>query len=244
MTIKQFISISFFSIYFLIGCTNKTEELRKNAEEGNINAQYELAKLYLNGARGFKPDQKQAFLWFEKAAEQGHPEAQYETGVFYKGGKFSRNGELAYKYFKLSAEQGNKNAQNELGRIYRFGSDDAKVSPNKKKSIECFTKAAKQNHEESLFFLGVMYEHGEGLKKDISKAAGFYKKAANLGHVHSQLYIGKMYCEGNGVEKNLDSAAFYVNKSIELAKKMECETCENDAKKVWDDYYLWKYLME
>jgi len=46
------------------------KETRILAEQGNIQAQYELGILYENG-QGVKQDYKQAFKWYSKMAEQG-----------------------------------------------------------------------------------------------------------------------------------------------------------------------------
>ncbi len=44
------------------------------------NAQYNLARLYLDGAEGFAKDSRQAARWFNLAAEKGHVESQALLG--------------------------------------------------------------------------------------------------------------------------------------------------------------------
>ncbi len=51
----------------------------KAAEQGHVQAQYELGRLYLfSGDNEVPQDYKQAFFWYTKAAEQGHVFAVYD----------------------------------------------------------------------------------------------------------------------------------------------------------------------
>ena len=59
--------------------------LRKAAEQGDIDAQYELGNCYYNG-RGVSEDKAEAVKWYRKAAEQGHVNAQYQLGFLYEIG--------------------------------------------------------------------------------------------------------------------------------------------------------------
>jgi len=56
--------------------------LRPQAEQGDVNAQYDLALMYFNG-EGVPQDFTEAEKWWRKAAEQGNAEAQYNLGVMY-----------------------------------------------------------------------------------------------------------------------------------------------------------------
>ena len=54
----------------------------KAAEQGNVNAQYNLGNLYLRG-QGASQNDNLAFSWFIKAAEQGDAPAQYNLCLLY-----------------------------------------------------------------------------------------------------------------------------------------------------------------
>jgi len=45
-------------------------DLRRRAEEGDSNAQYELGRIFMVGL-GLSQDYQQAAKWYERAAEQG-----------------------------------------------------------------------------------------------------------------------------------------------------------------------------
>lgn len=54
---------------------------------------------------------------------------------------------------------------------------------------------------------GVAYEHGEGVPKDLSKAAALYCEAGLAGDAEALYNLGWMYANGRGVERD-DSIAF------------------------------------
>ena len=58
---------------------------RPLAQAGDAEAQYRLGVMYAEG-RGVAPNDAEAALWFERAAEQGEPMAQYNLGASYAEG--------------------------------------------------------------------------------------------------------------------------------------------------------------
>ena len=76
------------------------EELKAQAESGDINSQVILANKYFNG-EGLKQDKKEALKWYKLAAEKGHAGAQTTMGLFYSGawGLIEPNMEVALQYF-------------------------------------------------------------------------------------------------------------------------------------------------
>jgi hypothetical protein len=68
--------------------------------------------------KGTDRDDVEAFNWYLKAAEQGHPNAQYNLGVIYaKGRGIKPDIEEAKKWYRKAAEQGDENAQTALDRL-------------------------------------------------------------------------------------------------------------------------------
>lgn len=61
-------------------------------------------------------DEKNAFFWGLKAAEQDYPGGQYTVGTYYeKGIGVEQDYAEAAKWFRKAADQGNEYAQYELG---------------------------------------------------------------------------------------------------------------------------------
>ena len=61
-------------------------ELKRLAESGDADAQYNLGVMYAFG-EGVAKDQVEAVKWYRKAAEQGDADAQYNLGVRYAKGE-------------------------------------------------------------------------------------------------------------------------------------------------------------
>src|SRR5436309_3203198 len=59
--------------------------IRPLADQGNAEAQYNLAIMYFTG-QGVPKDYAEAAKWFRLAAEQGHAGAQYALGVMFNLG--------------------------------------------------------------------------------------------------------------------------------------------------------------
>ncbi len=83
------------------------DNLKKSAESGDPEAQYNLFFRY-NSGRGVKADRSRALQWLKKSAEAGYARAQWYLGNEYifgaSGLKADKN--EALRWFKLSAEQG------------------------------------------------------------------------------------------------------------------------------------------
>lgn len=94
---------------------------KKLAEQGNAEAQYNLAILYRQG-KGIMQDHKLALQWFEKAAQQGLASAEYYLGHLYDTGDgVTKDAAVAFGWYKKAAEKGNPLAQSNLGVAYANG---------------------------------------------------------------------------------------------------------------------------
>ena len=89
------------------------EELKTMAEQGCVDAQYNLAKYYKA-----KNDWAKAAVLFAKAAEQGDKYAQFYLGVCYELGKgVEQNFVKAADWYTKAAEQGMPEAQFNIARL-------------------------------------------------------------------------------------------------------------------------------
>ena len=89
--------------------TQAAKWFRLAAEQGNVDAQYNLGTMYSNG-QGVPQDYAQAVKWLRLAAEQGDASAQNSLGLMYgKGEGVPEDYVQAHKWFNLAAAQGNAN---------------------------------------------------------------------------------------------------------------------------------------
>lgn len=87
-------------------------------EAGDCDAQYWLGFCYHEDV-GFKQDIREAFSWYLKAAEKGHPEAQNYVGRFLLDGRsgISANKEEGIRWLKMAAKQYQPDAIEKLKEI-------------------------------------------------------------------------------------------------------------------------------
>lgn len=119
LTFPNILSGTFLTIVglFLMGCEVKT--LDELAEDGDAEAQFELAQIYDTGDfyEDGNPDENhvdlaKAALWYRKAAEQGHPEAQYELALMYDNGDgVQEDLAQATEWYRRAAKQGHVDAK-------------------------------------------------------------------------------------------------------------------------------------
>jgi TPR repeat protein len=78
-----------------------------------------------------------------------------------------------------------------------------------------FSSSAKQGDARSRFAIGMMYHNGQGVPKDYTQAASWYRKAAEQGHAASQYSLGLMYSKGEGIQQDSEQAVGWYRKAAE-----------------------------
>lgn len=119
----------------------KLQDLTKKAEQGDIDAQYELGCLYRSGKHR---NYSAALLWLLKAAEQGHAASQNAVGEIFLWNKKKqlRDEKKAFYWFLKAAEQGEAQAYFNLSKVYFEGKGCAE---NFEESTYWLQKAAEEN---------------------------------------------------------------------------------------------------
>jgi TPR repeat protein len=92
------------------------EEWLPYAKQGDAQAQYNLAGLYVNGY-GVDLDDKKAFEWYQKSAQQGFAKAQFNIGAMY--------------LTSIGVEKSYSKAKHWLSLAYENGIEDSEVLWNK-----------------------------------------------------------------------------------------------------------------
>jgi TPR repeat protein len=82
----------------------------KEAGEGDLEAQFQLAECYFKG-RGVEKNEQEAALWYERAARGGHARAQCNYAMIrFLGRGVASNPAEAWMWMKLSLRQNDLNA--------------------------------------------------------------------------------------------------------------------------------------
>lgn len=90
-----------------------------------------------------------------------------------------------------------------LGHIeFQLGLKNLKAN-RPKAAVDNFKTASTHHHPEATFNLGICYEKGMGIEKNLKSAMQCYRAAANLGHKKSMYNLGVFYAQGlGGLKKN------------------------------------------
>jgi len=137
--------------------------IRQKAEQGDGDAQEDLARAYYTGT-GVAQDYTQAAQWFRKAADQGRAAAQLHLGVQYDLGRgVPQDAKQGYAWIRKAADQGLDDAQDRLAVHYALGRG---VLQDVKQAVEWFRKASEQGHAGAQLSLGLQYVQGDGVKRD------------------------------------------------------------------------------
>lgn len=187
---KNLITIVLFMISFMLalfGCATSgngiaIEELRVKANQGDVNAQLQLCKVYDVGY-GVVKNQAEAAAWCRKAADQGSPAAQNSLGSMYQYGEgVPQDNAEAVRWYQKATDQGYGEAYTNLGYMYDGGLG---VKQNRQTAVKLYHNAAEKGSLNAMLNLGVSYWRGEGVSKDLVQAymwldlARFYTQRSN-----------------------------------------------------------------
>ena len=164
--------------------------IEKEANKGNSEAQYYLAKMYDSG-HGARKNINKAYYWYTKSADQGNSNAQNNLAYMFSHGEgVKKNKRKAFELYSKSATQGNDAAQYNLALFY---SEGIVVKQNWASAIYWFRKSAEQDYEKALNAMGIIYQFGKGVTIDRDEAIKWYKKAAEKGDVQSMWNLSTLY---------------------------------------------------
>src|SRR5215470_6813986 len=104
---------------------------------------------------------------------------------------------------RTRAESGDTLAQHDL---FKFLSQQDSYAPGYDIALDWLRRLTLDNHPDALYFLGFLYEHGHGLRRDYAKAAENYQAAALLGNHFAQNNLASLYQHGQGVPKSVGKA--------------------------------------
>ncbi|MDH5547193.1 MAG: sel1 repeat family protein [Gammaproteobacteria bacterium] len=118
-----------------------------SAEEGDMEAQYNLGFMYETGW-GIGIDERKAVRWYKEAADQQHDMAQLRLGMMYVVGKgVEKDQDAGVELLRLSAENGNRIAEILVQEVFDIG--DAKKL-NAEKLISGLRRVVDEGEKEAL----------------------------------------------------------------------------------------------
>ena len=152
-----------------------------DAESGNADAQYWVARCQEYGARNLK----EAREWYFKSADAGSPKAMFKAAWFaanrlgIEGMAFDEARKLAIRYAKAASEAGNADGTALLAWLKFI---DCNAMRDFESALPMIRTAADENSLLGKTMLGRMYIDGTGVKKDLAKAEQLLLEAVDQGY--------------------------------------------------------------
>ncbi|MBQ7544836.1 MAG: SEL1-like repeat protein [Synergistaceae bacterium] len=116
------------------------------AQHGDVNAQFEVGRMYAEGD-GTEKNYTKAAEWYQKAAMRKHDMAQNNLGDLYRFGNGVRQDfDKAREWYEKAASRNNEHALFSLGWMYEFGEG---VYPDINKAREYYGKSASRGNEDA-----------------------------------------------------------------------------------------------
>ena len=130
-----------------------------------------------------------------------------------------------------AAEMGNVDAQKSLANEF-YDNEDYE------QAFRWCSMAAKQKDENALFFMGYLYDNGQGTAQDHKAAVEWYMKAAQQGNEQAQNIIGECYYNGDVLPQDYKKAVQWFQKAaIKVGDAtLNLATCYYEGKGVEKNY--------
>src|SRR6266478_889274 len=186
-------------VTFAISDEETVRLLKRDADQGNANAQGRLGYFYESGRGGLAKDDREAARLYRLAADQGNASARNNLGGLYRDGRggLSKDDREAARLFKLAADQAQADARVNLGYFYETGHGG--LAKDDREAVRLYRLAADQGNPYGQNNLGGLYrDGGGGLAKDDREAGRLYKLAADQGNASARVNLGYFYEKGRG----------------------------------------------
>ena len=158
----------------------------KNAFDGNAESGYQLGDRYFYG-KGVAADRNIAREWYKFAAEKGHSGARYMYGyLLLAEARGERDLIDGIKYLKKAANRRHTGAMLLLARNYFYG---VGVKKSEKKAFKVWKKASDTGCPEAKYYLGLCYEKGIAVKRDVIKSKSYLFSALESGYTASRTLL-------------------------------------------------------
>jgi len=195
--------------------------LKKRADEGDLNSQLLMGRLYHFGCGLVQRDPKSALEWYRKAADQDSSIAEVEIGTYYRAP--GNDKAEALRWYRRAAERRDSIAERNLGRLL---AETAAAS----KSFDAATwlrRAAEHGDDLAVEDLMKLYNDGtanpeKNLEENRRQGVLLLQSWANQGNAPAQTELALAYSMGSlGLKKDAVQAFQWMTKAAEKSPEAE-----------------------
>ena len=183
-------------------------------ERGNEDAIIDLGILHVEAEYG-AINYPKAYELFSSLAERGIPDAEYNLALMYDQGLgVARDFDKAFSLYLSAHKKGFESATYNLALLF---SDELELNgEDYTQLVTAFQTAAKENHPMAIYTLGDMHQYGDGVAKNLSKAASFYSRAADFNDPFILKLIAERYLDIGSELFDLELAKFYYKQAFQF----------------------------
>ena len=193
------------------------KRLKRAAENDNFDV-LAVGIMYLKGL-GVEQNFDKAREYLEKAAALKAHYANYYLGEMYeKGLGVEQNLETARKFYKLAAALLNQDSSPFIILTQIFGSkkDAEKAEQLYHELYDWRLDAANFGNSDCMWKIGMMYEKGQYVEKNLDTALEWYKKSAAQNNSEAMRILGYLYEHGEDVPQDYKKAVEWYEKAVAL----------------------------
>ncbi len=184
------------------------------ADAGEAGAEHMLMRLFEEKKIYAKDLQAEALKWTRRAAEKGVVHAQYSLGKIYA--EEQDNVKAAVEWYRKAAEQGHPDAYYQLGAIFTKGAKEVRADADEGRHMyqiaaSEFDVYAQKGSADAQYKLAGMYQHGLGMKVNMTLAMKWMEESALQGHALAQLSLGRLFAKGIDVPRDTHQARYWLD---------------------------------
>jgi hypothetical protein len=117
------------------------------------------------------------------------------------------------RLLRARTEKGDSDALFRYG--YRLAFGRGVRSRSWKEVARLWKRSARDGHVRAQFYLGTLYDYGNGVRRNLSTAVRWYRSAAEAGHTEGQYNLSLMLRDGKGVEVDRRAAVYWLKCAAE-----------------------------
>lgn len=176
----------------------------KAYELGDEVSGYNLALLYIK-----EGEEDKAIPYLTYGVSTNHiPSIKLLAKLYISGKTVSKDLSIALSLLKKAFELGEISVCSSIGKVYY-------QLKNYDEAYSYFLIGAKEKDLDSIYYLGLCYASGLGVKQDFAKARFYYEQGANMNEPRCLYNLSLYYKDGIGVEKSEALASSLYQKAIE-----------------------------
>ena len=186
------------------GPTRMFKRTLAEAESGDPDAQFLVARFYLEGRSGVPPDADKARQWYAAAYQQDHSDAAFMLGNMHRYGTGTKvDYQRAIDIYRDAVSLGNLAAENALGEMYYFGQG---FEQNDQIALRHYRSPAEAGYAPAQRNMAILAFQGRGRDENAEEAYQWYIKAATQEDAIALNNLGIMFEHGQFVETDKERA--------------------------------------